>query len=264
MLDEWIDYLLNALSDDFDDDEAEDVVRHAIREANQAFDIDDEDAVPPEATRELIRIALEHVEAIKMRQRRDDMMYARRQFEELRLLARVGSVGAEISILRQGFILLMTAFDAAVFDVAKIAFRKRFFDFVKVVGKDDKIRLSEVGEAGTIDAFAAQTVDTQLKRRYLKDVLMLLEQLGVSCVDQSRGNTLGHLIEMVLRRNAHVHNRGVVDEHYIEADVKTGKPKFNLYLLNLGETADIDTAYWQKARQLCGHCVRQLVAWTEQ
>ena len=55
------------------------------------------------------------------------MVYAREQFADLELLARVARPDAEVNVLRQGFLLLMTAFDAAVFDLVRIAFRKEFF-----------------------------------------------------------------------------------------------------------------------------------------
>ena len=71
----------------------------------------------------------------------------------------------------------------------------------------------------------------------------------------------GHLIELVLRRNVHVHNRGVVDERYLERDQQTGKARFNLYNWNLGQAAIIDELYWESANRLCKGCVERVADW---
>ena len=71
------------------------------------------------------------------------MVYARQQFEEIEVLARMARPDAEINVLRQGFVLLMTTFDAAVFDLARIAFCRRFFDLIGAFGKAEKVTLED-------------------------------------------------------------------------------------------------------------------------
>jgi hypothetical protein len=183
-----------------------------------------------------------------------------RKFEELRLVARISTPGAEISFLRQGFILLMTAFDAAVFDLVRVALRSKFFPLIGQFGRQEKITLEKFGSFGSFEAFRDQTVEEQLKSRYVKDLLFLLESLGAKCIDEQGGNRFIHLIELVLRRNVHVHNRGVVDERYLERDVK-GSPKYNIYNLALGVVAHIDDTYWERANHLCSECVARLTDW---
>ncbi len=68
------------------------------------------------------------------------------------------------------------------------------------------------------------------------------------------------LVEMVLRRNIHVHNRGIVDERYLERDGK-GAPRYNLHNLKLGDVALIDDAYWKAATRRCDHCIDRLYKW---
>ncbi len=155
----------------------------------------------------------------------------------------------------------MTAFDAAVFDLVRVKLHNDFFGLIGMFGKQEKVSLQEIGEAGSFDEFRASIIDDQMKRRYVKDLLIILDTLGLKCSDESTGDSLGHLIELVLRRNVHVHNRGIVDERYLERDDKPGKAKYNVYPLKLGENAVIDEAYWESANRLCKGCVERIADW---
>jgi hypothetical protein len=262
-LHEWIDHFVPMLADDPEEDDEEGLIRHALAEATrvQEEEWDEEDRIPPAALKALIGLAMEHARQVWFRQRIDAMVYARQQFEEIEVLARMATPDAEINVLRQGFLLLMTAFDAAVFDLTRVALRRRFFDLIGGFGKQDKVTLEEVGAAGSFEAFREQVVEDQLKRRYVKDLLGLLQGLGVKLVDEARGDKPVQLIELVLRRNLHVHNRGVVDERYMEADPKTKRPRFNLFALSAGQVACIDDGYFESAVRLTGGCVERLVSW---
>jgi hypothetical protein len=168
-LDEWVDYLMERLSDDPEEEEVEAVLRNATREAQEVDqDLDEEDRIPPEVLRALLVTAVAHAMHAKVRRRIDAMVYAREQFEELQVLARVALPDAEINVLRQGFVLLMTTFDAAVFDLVRIAFRKNFFRLIGIFGKQDKISLEAIGEAGSLEALRDQMVEEQLKKRYVR------------------------------------------------------------------------------------------------
>jgi hypothetical protein len=212
----------------------------------------------------LLTTAVDHALHAKVHQRVDAMVYARQQFEEIEVLARMATPDAEINVLRQGFVLLMTAFDAAVFDLTRIAFRRKFFDLIGAFGKQEKVTLESLGEAGSFEAFRDDVIEEQLKKRYVKDLLGLLQALGVQCVDETAGDRPVQLVELVLRRNLHVHNRGVVDGRYLEFDPMTGKPKYNLYNLNLGDSAIIDDAYFQTAIRLCNNSVERLAKWSDE
>jgi hypothetical protein len=261
-LDEWIDYFADQLSDDLEEDDLEGMLQHALREAEKVeAEHDEEDRILPEALKTLLSTALDHAQNVWLRRCVDAMVYAREQFEEIEVLARMATPGAEINVLRQGFVLLMTAFDAAVFDLTRIAFRRKFFELVGVFGKQDRVTLEEIGEARSFEAFRDRVIEEQLRRRYVKDLIGLLQTIGVELVDEKRGDKPVQLVELVLRRNLHVHNRGVVDPRYLEADPKTGNPKYNLFDLKAGQTAVIDDAYFQTALRLCGDCVDRLVRW---
>jgi hypothetical protein len=262
-LDEWVEYLVDRLSDDPEEEEIQNVIRNAMQEYGTVDqDLDEDERLSPEALRALLLHAVDHVFHVKMRQRVDDMVYAREQFEEIEVLARMAAPDAEINVLRQGFILLMTAFDAAVFDLVRVALRNNFFKHIGEFGKPDKVSLEWIGAFTSFEDFRDQVIEDQLKRRYVKDLLFLLNGMGVQCVDEEHGMKFPQLIEMVLRRNLHVHNRGVVDERYLERDAG-GKPKFNLFGLSAGDIARVDEAYWNVAVSLCTHCVDRLARWAD-
>jgi hypothetical protein len=84
----------------------------------------------PDALRALLVTAVDHALHAKVGERVDAMVYAREQCEQIEVLARMATPDAEINVLRQAFLLVMTAFDAAVFDLTRIGFRRKFFDMV--------------------------------------------------------------------------------------------------------------------------------------
>ncbi len=65
--------------------------------------------------------------------------------EDIRPLLRVATPHAEINILRWGFILLITDFKAAVFDLVRLKLRSEFFGMIGRFGKQEKAPLQEIG-----------------------------------------------------------------------------------------------------------------------
>lgn len=77
------------------------------------------------------------------------------------------------------------------------------------------------------------------------------------------GNDFAKLIELVLRRNIHVHNRGIVDERYLDKNMKE-MANFNVYGFEVGDYARIDNEYWKEAIELCKDCVEGITGWIEE
>src|SRR5262249_31451043 len=138
--------------------------------------------------------------------------------------------------------------------------RKNFFGLIGAFGKQEKVSLEKIGSFANFEAFRDQVIEDQLKSRYLKDLLFLLQTLGVQCVDTAARDRFADLIELDLRRNIHVHNRGIVDERYLERDDR-GQPQFNTFNLIVGSHAPIDQSYWERASRLCRVCVTSVTGW---
>lgn len=192
----------------------------------------------------------------------DDLEESLGIIKEIDIAKRMSTPDAEINVLRQSFIVLMTIFDAAIFDIVRVAFKRNFFGLISAFGKQERISLESLGKFGSFENFRDEIIEEQLKSKYLKEILFVLDGLNVPCVNKTEGDKFVHLIEMVLRRNIHIHNRGRVDEKYMERDHK-GTPRYNIFNLPLGSIAEIDQQYWERANHLCRNCVTNIANWAD-
>ena len=103
-------------------------------------------------------------------------------------------------------------------------------------------------------------IEEHLKGKYLREVLFILHASDIQLTDSLQGDKFIHLLEMIMRRNIHIHNRGVVDSKYLEEN-ENGKPRYNVYGLTEGTVAHIDSAYWERANRLSVNCVRFITDW---
>ena len=171
------------------------------------------------------------------------------------LMARGVRSDSEINVLRQSFILLMTAFDAAIFDLVRVALNRRFFQLAKAFGDEEQYNVENIAEFGSFEALQENIIEKELKNRFIKELLYLLNRdWKVECVDT--GDKFVRLIEFVLRRNLHIHNRGVVDKRYLDFNL-------NLDRLVVGKVAIIDEGYWKMANRMCKTCVDRVAAWAD-
>lgn len=258
---DWINYIAENLSDRPNDEERDALLERAFREHINAIEDRDPDEDPDEADQHrkaVIRHAIKQVEYERLCEKTNWLRQALIHFERMRFAARLQAPGAEVNIFRQGFLLLMTAFDAAAFDITRAALREHFFRIIASLGKKETIPLKQWSDFKSHEDFRDQCIEHQLKSFYLKELLSALRRSGVPyTTDEAE---IIHVTEMIQRRNVHVHNRGIVDERYLERDER-GAPKYNIFNYRLGEIAAIDTPYWERANKLTAECVRNLAAW---
>lgn len=179
--------------------------------------------------------------------------------DDLNVLASAGMARGTLNVARQAFLLLVAAFDAATFDLVRAALRRSFFRLTAALaGKGRKLDLGTLNSYTSFDDLREKIAEEQLRSRYLRELLLFLKTQNVALVDESSGANFAHLIELVLRRNVHLHNRGIVDAAYLGfADA----PSFNVYGLADGDEAIIDAAYLESAHQLCRTSVERTAAW---
>jgi len=190
----------------------------------------------------------------------NELNYVMKQIGDIDIILRMASPDAEINVLRQGFIALMTIHDATIFDMMRVALKTDFFALISVLGKSDKVSLDKLGQYRSFEDFRDEVIENQLKPKYLKDILFILNSLGIPLVKKEGEDNFIHLLELVLRRNIHIHNKGRVDERYLERD-QNGIPRYNIYDLALGDMACIDQEYWNLANRLCRNCVVSVSDW---
>lgn len=186
----------------------------------------------------------------------------REECETINFFARMHSPEAEVNILRQGFILLMTAFDAAVFDLTRVALDRNFFGLIAKFDRDSKIATSSIAATGSFDALKSKLVGDALRAKQLRGLLFELKDLAEPLLNPKGKWAFAHLIELVLRRNLHIHKRGIVDDGYLDSDPGK-KPKFNIDGLKLGEVASIDRPYLDRANEICQDCISAIGRWAD-
>lgn len=174
------------------------------------------------------------------------------EYEELQTLYKIFDDETPINIYRQSFILLLTAFDAVVFDLAKELFKRKFFEIAPIINYDKKFSLSDIAQASSFDEFSSQTMETVVSKKYISDLLDILYNYdntmfiidGVNCYDE--------IMEIVQRRNLHVHKNGIVDEKYFS------KGNGRRYGMNVGDYASIDDLYFYRAFDLLSSFVEKI------
>ena len=138
------------------------------------------------------------------------------------------------NIFRQTFINSFSLFDAYVFDCVKSFFYKHpteltvFFTTKELM----KIGIDELILFDKIEELKSEIIHKQFAGRYLSDVISRLYKYDETIFEHVN---FSNLMEMVSRRNIHIHNKGIVDDKYCE--------NYNIYGLKKGDFASIDNNY---------------------
>ncbi|HVF54534.1 MAG TPA: hypothetical protein VM934_00210 [Pyrinomonadaceae bacterium] len=258
---ECIDFLVEA----FENSPSPDDIRRAREELKKQLESSEEEPVWI-ATRkgsidELVDYSVESALYLKQARRLNDLRWALDSIEDVDITVRMFRSDTEINILRQGFITLTTILDATVFDLMKVALRKDFFNqIVLFADKQDKLSINKFDQFSNFDNLRDSVIEERLKSKYLREILYILNENGIQLADPLQGDEFIHLQEMMMRRNIHVHNRGIVDSKYLEVN-ENGRPRYNIYGLTEDTIAHIDSMYWERANRLSVNCVRFIADW---
>lgn len=256
---ECIQYMVDALEYNSSPDQIEKSCRDMMEQI-RVNNLEMGDGNPSIFTGDMVEYAVQGAVYILASRKLNELNYVQKQISDIAILLRMATPDAEINVLRQGFISLMTIYDATIFDMMRVALKSDFFALISVFGKSDKVSLEKLGQYSSFEDFREEVIEDQLKPKYLKDILFILNSLGVTIVKQEGEDRFIHLLELVLRRNIHIHNKGRVDERYLERD-QDGTPRYNIYNLVLGDMACIDQGYWNLANRLCRNCVVSVSDW---
>jgi hypothetical protein len=144
---EWVDYLYENVADRLLDKDAETILRdvHQRWETERSSDDDEFDAG-------VVGLAMTYTAALRATRKLNALRHAQQKLQECEMLARVARPEAEINVHRQGFILLMTAFDAAIFDLVRVALRRKFFSLVAAFSKQDRLSLLDLSQADRVSS----------------------------------------------------------------------------------------------------------------
>jgi hypothetical protein len=255
---ELIEYIIESIDYDLSPKHIKTVIQDTTRQCQEMAQTADYE-VPDDS---VLDYAIQSAIYISKIRKYNDLAFILEKHDEIEIVVRMQKPEAEINTLRQGFILLMTIFDATMSDLMRIALKKDFFHLISIVGKQNKIRLESLNKYKSFNEFSEEIIEEQLKQKYIKDILAILECNNIQYIDNSTEFEAIHLIEMIQRRNIHIHNRGIVDEKYLEKD-DNGVPRYNIYNLKIGSIAKIDLPYWEMSNKLCKNCVENTSIWIE-
>ena len=163
------------------------------------------------------------------------------EYRELKTLYNIFDEKAAISIYRQAFILLMTAFDAAIFDAFTQLATQDFFNISKVVNYEKKFSLSDITKFHDYNEFTESTIEAMISGKYVSDILEMLHKYNENFYYIDENDSYDVIMEMIQRRNLHVHKNGLVDEKYFT------KGNGSLSGLHVGDYASVDSLYFNAA-----------------
>ena len=148
---------------------------------------------------------------------------------------------APINIYRQSFILLLTAFDAVVFDMATKLFSSKFFEIAPFINYDKEFTLSDISQYNSFEEFSSTTTETIISGKYIADILEILHRYDRSIFNIEDSDRYEDIMEIIQRRNLHVHKKGIVDNKYFT------KGNGRELGLHNGDYAVIDDTYFNHA-----------------
>ena len=262
-MNEWIEHFTTHLTAEPTDEERQ----HLIDQATLADALvereqrNEEDEDKPELSdEEYDKVRREFFRAMVARaeyERFADQIYGLQSalwaFGKMRTAIRSKTPDAEVNLLRQGFLLLMTTFDAAVFDIFRVAMQTNFFELLAMMASDRNVKPRDWRDFSSMDQFRDKLIEQHLKGRYLKDILATLRENRVN--SNAANDDCRRLTEIINRRNIHIHNRGRVDDRYLEV------PDLNLDGLLKDQLAEVSDAYLKEAERITTECVDKLTAW---
>ena len=198
-----------------------------------------------------LQIIVDRVKLDVLNERAGTLWDLRERFEEFKIISESGEASAPLGLMRQAFIAMMASFDAAIFDLIRIALQKDFFRLMAMV--DHKLSF----DCETISSWEqrkATIIEEQLKKKYVRGWIHTLNnEWKVLGQDSPGDDGIRRCIEQINRRNVILHNRGVVDEKYTK--------EFNLDRHQIGDHVLITEDYWNRATDVSERIIRQITRW---
>jgi hypothetical protein len=132
----------------------------------------------------------------------------------------------------------MTAFDAYIKEYGKEVFLNNFDKFIKEINKEEqKIKYSEIIKYNTIEDFKRAKVEEHIEDIALTKMVKSIDNINSFIVSI---NSYNGLLEMISRRNIHIHRGGICDKKYFET------AEGNIYNIGLNEYISIDKNYYNE------------------
>lgn len=170
---------------------------------------------------------------------------------------RIFDINESTNIYRQSFILLVASFEAYFFDIFITSFASHFDLFLKLLHSEIKkseikqLKLFDIDDIARYDDIVKvreNIVRLYAKNKYLRELLYALESYDKDIFNVDGKSQYISIIEIIKRRNVHLHNKGVIDKDYLE--FRDGKATFNPYRFHEDTYAVIDSSYFNQTFEL--------------
>lgn len=171
----------------------------------------------------------------------DELKGEYEDYNGLKILYSIFENKNPINIYRQAFVLLITAFDAAIFDFIYDYLKSDFFEAAKHINYDKKFTIGDITKYSDFDQFSLKTIETMLSGKYVSDIIEILYSYKKELFIINDTDCYKTLLEMIQRRNVHIHNKGIIDEKYFSKG--NGKELG----VHVDEYAIIDSSYYSSA-----------------
>lgn len=140
------------------------------------------------------------------------------------------------NIFRQSFINIFSIFDAYIFESLKLYFCKKPHElecFLEIKNNDKvRVNIEDVLLFENIEELKESMIHRQFDGKYLSEIIRKLKKYNSDLFSEI---DYPALMEMIERRNIHLHNKGFADSKYCTS--------FNIYKFNIGDYAYIDSEY---------------------
>jgi len=183
--------------------------------------------------------ALEILTAKAINEDIDEINYSLQKLEDFRIHFKLYDNKNPVNIYRQSFIALMASFDATVFDIVQEIFTDDFFACMPILNGKGKIEISSLPEYGDFKTMKKRETENCLNKKYVGEILGVLHTYKSTFFISDGEDQLDDILEMVSRRNIHIHSQGIVDQKYFERGNGASK-----YAFKVGQYAAIDSNYY--------------------
>ena len=170
--------------------------------------------------------------------------------KSLRIMYDIFNSDSQINVYRQSFINLMTIFDANMFDIFNKLFRIDFFKFMKANKPSGKIEYKVFSSNSDFESVKHEIVNNLLNGIYISELLEIVRKYDSGIFKINGTCKFKDIIEIISRRNIHIHNNGNVDKKYLKKEVEISshkKENINIYNFEHNQYAYIDREYYMKA-----------------
>lgn len=159
--------------------------------------------------------------------------------------------GYAINVYKQAFITLMTIFEATIKDMFRCLFKNNFYCVYKYINNTIK---EDLKEYNTFDEMVEKIVNKYVDEKYISQIIEVLKKYNKDLfVDNMGVDMYSDVVELISRRNIHIHNKGNVDQKYLQ---KTSNAYLKGYKMN--DFLPINFSYYIHATRITQKIVEKI------